>query len=657
MPPPAEEGTPLRHAGEVEAESSWWGAESWWQHAPGQPLVAQNEKPEHKAGIRTCVCVYRESEVEIKTMMATWRIAGPRPETLPPLHLSFVVDGSTDPADPSPTLSALCACLGIDPLAPLDDDVFGCRRFGGRMVASVGPYAFWGDAVDEETKEEGAIRTYAFEVWVKNAALPRGKRMSHRLYFKILRARIETGEVAPAPTAVHFQDGDTGSDRGLADVEKLFLLLTEDSDTGVVCSKTRPAQYHPCVWLLRTQQLEYLEMFGSLGGFSYFRSVGCAVGMSVMYRWTTLTEGIVPSEGISVLDKYVSVSKHIVDLVMLDMVEDYGMTMYILQSGAGSVMSHLTHFRTCVPEDWENYFGQRRRWYTGGLVGNFVILFSRTYLTTKYYRFVFWPFLFMTYFSGVCLGLGLMTYSLATAATYAYEGGDTVDDPVVFQDLDVYKCCVVALFGVYAVYFLAVVEATNGERVYTNAFAASVTVALAWASLFLVVMYVGPTAEIASLVSFFVAIILLSEYQTWPRLAINIIVTVINSYVLNVPMMIFAVANLDSAVWGTRTSEQIDSEAKDSFQFKMRIQKIIIAVVYFAANFSFAFWINDFASFMSIMGVAGIAGLLLYIFSLVEWRRQKAYLRKLRLDEHHDDVWPPDHYQKGGGALCCDGCF
>ena len=76
-----------------------------------------------KAGIRTCVCVYRESDLEIETMMATWRIAGPRPETLPPLHLSFVVDGSTDPADPSPTLSALCACLGIDPLAPLDDDV------------------------------------------------------------------------------------------------------------------------------------------------------------------------------------------------------------------------------------------------------------------------------------------------------------------------------------------------------------------------------------------------------------------------------------------------------------------------------------------------------------------------------------------------------
>ena len=57
-----------------------------------------------KAGIRTCVCVYRESDLEIETMMATWRIAGPRPETLPPLHLSFVVDGSTDPENPSHSL-------------------------------------------------------------------------------------------------------------------------------------------------------------------------------------------------------------------------------------------------------------------------------------------------------------------------------------------------------------------------------------------------------------------------------------------------------------------------------------------------------------------------------------------------------------------------
>ena len=37
----------------------------------GQPLVALQDRPMFKAGIRTCVCVYRESDLEIETMMAT----------------------------------------------------------------------------------------------------------------------------------------------------------------------------------------------------------------------------------------------------------------------------------------------------------------------------------------------------------------------------------------------------------------------------------------------------------------------------------------------------------------------------------------------------------------------------------------------------------
>ncbi|KAH8076358.1 hypothetical protein SO694_00109023 [Aureococcus anophagefferens] len=457
-------------------------------------------------------------------MMATWRIAGPRPETLPPLHLSFVVDGSTDPENPSHSLLALCRCLGIDAAAPADADLFGCRRYEGEMRASAGADGFSGDR--EETKEEGALKTYPFEVWVKNGALPRGKRMSHRLYFEILRARVASKELPTPPTAIHFQDGDTGSDRGLADVEKLFLLLLEDDDTGVVCSKTRPAQYSPWVWLLRTQQLEYLEMFGGLGGFSWFRSVGCAVGMSVMYRWTALRDGVV-HEGMTVLEKYVSTSRSIVDLVMLDMVEDYGMTMYILQSGAGSVMSHLTHFRTCVPETWCDYFGQRRRWYTGGLVGNFVILFSRTYLTCKYYRFCFWPFLFMTYMSGVCFGLGTMTYSIATAATYAYVGNAT-DDPTAFGEFDVYQACCFLLFGIYFFYFLLVAERTNGDRVYTNAAMASLFVFLGWATVLLVLMFVGPTGVLVPLLMAVVPIVLLTELGTWGRLLVNMVVTTVN---------------------------------------------------------------------------------------------------------------------------------
>ena len=261
-----------------------------------QPLRAVQDGALFQSGIRSCVCVYRESELEVSTMMVTWTNAGSRPETLPPLHVSFIVDGSTDAKEHSPTFLALSRLLGIDPSAPDDGDAFGCRRFAGEIAAT---------AEGDDAAPPKRDKRYPFEVWVKNANLPRGKRMSHRLYFEVLQARLAGGALAAPPAAIHFQDGDTGSERGLGDVEKLFLLLLADDDTGVVASKARPAQFAPCSWLLREQQLEYLEIFGSLGGYSLFRSVSCAIGMSVVYRWTTLRDGIVDAEGgVTVLQKY-----------------------------------------------------------------------------------------------------------------------------------------------------------------------------------------------------------------------------------------------------------------------------------------------------------------------------------------------------------------
>ena len=207
-----------------------------------------------------------------------------------------------------------------------------------------------------------------------------------------------------------------------------------------------------------------------------------------------------------------------------------------------------------------------------------------------------------------------------------------------------YQACVFVLFGIYVFYFLLVAERTNGDRVYTNAAMASLFVLLGWATVLLVLMFVGPTGVLVPLLMAVVPIVLLTELSTWGRLLVNMVVTTVNMYVTNIPIMIFAVANLDSAVWGTRTSEQVDSEAKDAFRVKMRLQKLAIATLYFGANFSFCFWVSDFSSLFTVWAVAGIASILLYVFSLFEWRRQKAYLRALGLDEHHDDVWPPDHY-------------
>ena len=38
---------------------------------------------------------------------------------------------------------------------------------------------------------------------------------------------------------IFFTDGDTGSEHGLSDVDKMFTLLLEDDNLGAVCSKVR----------------------------------------------------------------------------------------------------------------------------------------------------------------------------------------------------------------------------------------------------------------------------------------------------------------------------------------------------------------------------------------------------------------------------------
>ena len=68
-------------------------------------------------------------------------------------------------------------------------------------------------------------------------------------------------------------------------------------------------------------------------------------------------------------------------------------------------------------------------------------------------------------------------------------------------------------------------------------------------------------------------------------------------------------------------------------------------------------------SFFTLWMFTAIASLLLYVFSLFEFRRQKSHLAAIRPDDYppgccyddHDDVWPPDHYDARGGAYCCDG--
>ena len=101
-------------------------------------------------------------------------------------------------------------------------------------------------------------------------------------------------------------------------------------------------------------------------------------------------------------------------------------------------------------------------------------------------------------------------------------------------------------------------------------------------------------------------VVLLNEPGTWPRMAFCFVATVLNQFVINVPIMLFAVANLDSAAWGTRTSEVVDSEALDASGGGadprwIRTQKYVILTVYFVANYLLTLYLSVWSWVSSVV--------------------------------------------------------
>ena len=185
--------------------------------------------------------------------------------------------------------------------------------------------------------------------------------------------------------------------------------------------------------------------------------------------------------------------------------------------------------------------------------------------------------------------------------------------------------------------------------------AAGLAIVVGWATTIVTVLSLDVSVIAVTVVSALVPIVLLTELRAWGRLIANAIFTVVNAYVTMIPVMIFAIANLDSAVWGTRTSDAVTSEAKSAFLLRMRVHKLAIAMLYFAANFSLCFWADALGSWLDVWQLlSGVVMIVLYLFSLCEWRAQRAYLETLGLLGHHEDAWRLDRYQKAGGAACCD---
>ena len=382
-------------------------------------------------GIAVCVCVYKESEEELRLNHKTFQ-GDPYINT----SIFIVADGAptVEEEQASNTLQALKKIWMVDETTLQEEH--GCRVYTG-LVGEV-PY----------------------RLYVKCPEWMCGKRQSHMLFFQVLKQRYERS-LMPKPFAVQMIDGNTGSYEGYADIAKLAAQLLAQPDAAAVTSAILPANHSYCGVLLNEQAYEYSYFFRwYTGGLSLFGSVQTAVGMSVLFDYNLLLTTVVPDgQGQTVMEKYCGQASTFFDLAMLDLCEDYGITLFLLQGGCDCLMCHLSHFRTTVPATWEAFIGQRRRWSTASLIGTFHLVFinSPFFLVWKNSRWLIWFYDLMSLITMV-LALALNASLLSISLDLLMQDTEVIADTERSQYLAFYTVWVVLLL-----YFVTVFEQSRTQ--------------------------------------------------------------------------------------------------------------------------------------------------------------------------------------------------
>ena len=90
------------------------------------------------------------------------------------------------------------------------------------------------------------------------------------------------------------------------------------------------------------------------------------------------------------------------------------MSVFCIEAGFGCMFSHSTNFYTYVPDSIDEFFGQRRRWIEGWIVGPTHFYFcNSSFFTMRFWRFPYWLATCWTQFYVVGLMPAIMVSSTA----------------------------------------------------------------------------------------------------------------------------------------------------------------------------------------------------------------------------------------------------
>lgn len=518
-----------------------------------------------KAGplLIACVTVCNESYMELQYCLETFQGRFPTGLNLGMVYVFLDACPDEEMQDKNESFQALVSLMGLevsDGKAPMEEG--GCRVYRGML---------------------GFVQA---RLYVKGRGdFQKSKRRSITAFYRILAARIASG-VSDAPVAVLHLDGDTGSalpkrdnaesGYGLQNVGKMMQIMENCKNLGAIASQVRILQRSKNALTLMQSFDCSTTYVGVFGGSSLIgRSIAC-FGMAVMYRYSALLESKV--EGIPAPLKAFSRTpgKHLVDLVNLDMNEDQGMTTFVMRAGYDTKVCVVTRFYTYAPETLAELMGQRRRWQAGYFVGmpSQVFGWPSPHLQVKKYRWLM-AFIVMTMWTNAFLLPGTVGVGLALIFGKAYEGfwyqhhvagkatytSGTVALPFLLPE---------AMFaaGVWAFWLLFMAmtmdKAPKEVRHRCRFF-------FAMMCLFSVGLCVV-SATVSSGVQMFlilmiglnltVGLALTYDWREWPHRLQEIILYVIFLYAVQPMITMYAVANIDSALWGTRSIGDVNATAK-----------------------------------------------------------------------------------------------
>ncbi|KAL5019917.1 hypothetical protein ScPMuIL_002809 [Solemya velum] len=217
-------------------------------------------------------------------------------------------------------------------------------------------------------------------------------------------------------------------------VEALLDLMTRDQNTGAVCARTHPLGSGPLVWY---QTFEYaIGHWFQKAAEHILGSVLCAPGCFSVYRCKALRD---------ILPIYATNVQHAFDFLIKDMGEDRWLCTLMVQSGWRIEYCAASENSTHCPEDFEEFYKQRRRWIAS-TIANLMLVIKEWGIIAKLNQSL--SVFFMLYQAALLFStlIGPSTVIMVVGGGLAYAWGMSAVVSVVLQYLLCILFAIICLF-------------------------------------------------------------------------------------------------------------------------------------------------------------------------------------------------------------------